>query len=250
MRGRLHLPRRDHAAGLPRRALVLAAAVCLLLCAGHAQPQTTDVSGLVQAIRQDKRASPSNSAAGVVVWLDPVSPADKPATARTGGYRLIQRDKRFTPHLMVVPVGSAVEFPNQDPFFHNVFSLFDGKRFDLGLYEAGSTRTVRFDHEGVSYIFCNIHPEMSAVIIALSTPYYAVSQANGDLLLHNVPPGAYQMHVWMEGGDPKQMESLARRVRIGPSERSLGTIRVNLYPELLTHKNKFGEDYPPAKPAY
>ena len=66
--------------------------------------------------------------------------------------------------------GSSVEFPNRDPWFHNVFSLFNGKRFDLGLYEAGSTRTVHFDREGISFIFCNIHPEMSAVIVVLRTP--------------------------------------------------------------------------------
>ena len=76
----------------------------------------------------------------------------------------------FTPHILVVPVGSVVRFPNADPFFHNVFSLFDGKRFDLGLYEAGSTKEVTFSREGLSYIFCNIHPEMSAVVISLSTP--------------------------------------------------------------------------------
>ena len=81
--------------------------------------------------------------------------------------------------MLVVPAGSLVEFPNRDPFFHNVFSLFEGKRFDLGLYEAGTTRTVRFDRPGISYIFCNIHPEMSAVIITVSTPLYAIAKEDG-----------------------------------------------------------------------
>ena len=79
--------------------------------------------------------------------------------------------------MLVVPVGSVVAFPNRDPFFHNVFSLFEGKRFDLGLYEAGSTRDVLFDKPGVSYIFCNIHAEMSAVVIA-----------RGDSLLWDLRP--------------------------------------------------------------
>src|SRR5246127_2367910 len=104
----------------------------------------------------------------------------------------------FTPHLLVVPMGSQVEFPNQDPFFHNVFSLFNGKRFDLGLYESGTSRAVRFDREGVSYIFCNIHPEMGAVVLALNTPYYAVSGAAGMVTIHNVPPGSYRLHLWSE----------------------------------------------------
>ena len=85
--------------------------------------------------------------------------------------QLVQKDKSFQPSLLVVPAGGQVEFPNHDPFFHNVFSLFDGKRFDLGLYEGGSTQFVRFDKPGISFIFCNIHPQMSAVVIALNTPY-------------------------------------------------------------------------------
>ena len=81
----------------------------------------------------------------------------------------------FTPHLLVVPVGATVAFPNADPFFHNVFSLFDGKRFDLGLYEAGSSRNVHFERKGISYIFCNIHPQMAAIVIALTTPLWATA---------------------------------------------------------------------------
>ena len=103
---------------------------------------------------------------------------------------MIQKNKQFDPHMLVVPVGSMVQFPNHDPFFHNVFSLYNGKRFDLGLYETGSERGVRFDREGVSYIFCNIHPEMGAVILALSTPYYDMS-ADGAIVIPRVPPGKY-----------------------------------------------------------
>ena len=95
-----------------------------------------------------------------------------PATGKT--YTLLQKNKRFSPHLLIVPVGSVVHFPNADPFFHNVFSEFEGRRFDLGLYQAGSSKEITFGREGVSYIFCNIHPEMSAVVIALSTPFYSV----------------------------------------------------------------------------
>src|SRR5438045_5108518 len=104
---------------------------------------------------------------------------------------LTQKGKMFEPHLLVVQVGSVVDFPNRDPFFHNVFSLFDGKRFDLGLYEAGSSRDVRFNKPGISYIFCNIHPEMSAVVISLDTPYYALASPEGELVVPHVPPGKY-----------------------------------------------------------
>ena len=77
-----------------------------------------------------------------------------------------QREKQFVPPLTIVVRGTTVDFPNEDKIFHNVFSLFDGKRFDLGLYEAGTTRGVNFTRAGVCYVFCNIHPEMSAVVVA------------------------------------------------------------------------------------
>ena len=83
-----------------------------------------------------------------------------------------------------------MNFRTKDPFFHNVFSLFNGKRFDnLGSYESGTSRSVRFDREGVSYIFCNIHPEMGAIVLALNTPYYGTSNEGGLVTLHNVPAG-------------------------------------------------------------
>src|SRR5215472_7706967 len=100
-----------------------------------------------------KLSSDSN---GVVLWLSPLqASAAGRQQPHPNSYRLIQKGKQFTPHLLVVPTGSSVEFPNLDPFYHNVFSLFNGKRFDLGLYEAGTSKIVRFDREGASYIFCN-----------------------------------------------------------------------------------------------
>ena len=112
-------------------------------------------------------------------------------------------------------VGSSVDFPNLDPFFHNVFSLFNGKRFDLGLYEGHSHRSVQFDREGVSYIFCNIHPDMGAVVVALNTPYYAVSTDNGTLTLHDVPRGRYRLNVWAENAPVERLNALSRIVEVG-----------------------------------
>src|ERR1700722_16491938 len=150
------------------RARFAAALIGLLICrAGHSQ--SADVVAQVQFTHAEKQKTAHVQSSGVVVWLNSTSD-DPPASAKPGRFRLAQKDKSFHPHLLVVPLGSSVDFPNLDPFFHNVFSQFNGKRFDLGLYEEGSNKTVRFDHEGVSYIFCNIHPEMSAVVIALETP--------------------------------------------------------------------------------
>ena len=143
----------------------------------------------------------------------------------------------------MVPAGSQVEFPNRDPFFHNVFSLFEGKRFDLGLYEAGSSRMVRFDRPGISYIFCNIHPEMSAVVITMSTSLYAISNAEGQLSLSDVPYGRYILHIWSEGMGPENVQPVTREITVAENA-SLGVIKVPAAGgDRMAHKNKYGRDY-------
>jgi plastocyanin len=192
-----------------------------------------------------KHADPP-STADVVVWLTPLKPgaATPMMPARQTTYRLVQKNKMFTPHLLVVPTGSQVEFPNQDPFFHNVFSLFNGRRFDLGLYESGTSRSVRFDREGVSYIFCNIHPEMGAVVLALSTPYYGISGENGFVVIHGVPPGSYRLNLWSENGQP--LNDSERIVQVSNEAVHLGDVILQAKTDpLANHKNKFGEEYQP-----
>jgi plastocyanin len=205
--------------------------------------QTPEVSLHVQVTR----AGAQPSSADVVVWLTPTQRNAPPPVLRTGQqFTLAQKDKQFSPHLLVVPTGSSVEFPNLDPFFHNVFSLFNGKRFDLGLYEAHTQRSVLFDREGVSYIFCNIHPEMGAVIIALSTPYYGISSHDGSILLHNVPPGRYRLHVWAENVPADRLEALSRIVETTGPTTDLGVLSLQITGSLMKHhQNKFGESYAP-----
>jgi plastocyanin len=192
-----------------------------------------------------------------VVWLVPLDPAAAKEAAQekeTTGKRpqVVQKNKSFQPHLTVVRVGSVVDFPNRDPFFHNVFSMFDGKRFDLGLYEAGATNSVHFDHPGVSFLFCNIHPEMSAVVVAVDTPYYAVTDKSGGVSIANVPNGKYELHVWYERSLPKELKNLARTVQVSQNSRDLGIIVVPEDSAFSTaHKNKYGQDYaPPPKQGY
>jgi plastocyanin len=175
-----------------------------------------------------------------VIWLKPTSPGNN-AASPPGTFTLLQKNKMFSPHLLVVPVGSSVLFPNADPFFHNVFSLFDGKRFDLGLYEAGSTRSVVFTREGVSYIFCNIHSEMSAVVISLGTTSYSVADPKGEFHINDVPGGEYELHIWVEGQRQSALDQLTRRVRISGSSVELGEIRSDS--PATHHLNKFGKPY-------
>jgi len=201
-----------------------------------------DVTARLAPLQSDQ-AHRTGKPPPAVIWLNPGRSGVAPLVT-PGSFTLLQKNKMFTPHLLVVPVGSSVAFPNADPFFHNVFSLFDGRRFDLGLYEAGSTRSVVFSREGVSYIFCNIHSEMSAVVIALATPYYSLADAQGVFRLKGVPAGDYDLHVWVEGQRQSSQDRLTRRVHVAGEAADLGEISF-ARPEPQQHLNKFGQPYEP-----
>ena len=209
--------------------------------------QTVDVTARVEVTRQHRHEHPVHASPGdVVVWLTPLQTIQSLPETRKQVYTLAQKNKQFTPHILVVPTGSSVNFPNLDPFFHNVFSLFDGKRFDLGLYEAHTRRVVQFDREGVSYIFCNIHPEMGAVVVSLSTPYYGVSTEEGTVVLHDVPPGSYRLNVWAENVGRDLLNALSRTVEISGRDSQLGTLELQTSGDIMNHhENKFGESYAP-----
>ena len=186
-----------------------------------------------------------------VLWLVPLQPlAAPPPEPAHAPYTLQQKNRMFVPHVLVVPVGTPVSFPNEDPFFHNVFSLYNGKRFDLGLYEKGTIRQVVFSREGVSYIFCNIHPEMSAVVIALKTPWWALADQNGALKIDHVPPGDYEVHLWVEGVDQRQLDRWTHRARLTEGAQSVGSFTVDTDALTLGHTNKFGEPYAPDASTY
>jgi len=221
---------------------------CLL-----ASAQRVDLKGKVQLTRNGHPAKDSSS---VAVWLTPLGNtpvADSLPQSESEIPKLVQKDKSFHPSLVVVPVGGKVEFPNHDPFFHNVFSLFDGKRFDLGLYESGSTQFVRFDKPGISYIFCNIHAQMSAVVVALSTPFFGLSDARGEISIHGVVPGRYQMHVFSASVPPEMLRAQEREITVTSGDTTIGTIALAESDLEAAHKNKYGHDYDrpdPDNPAY
>jgi plastocyanin len=180
-----------------------------------------------------------------VIWLTPLDAAS-PARPLRQAPQMVQRNKTFEPHLLVIPAGTVVEFPNKDQFFHNVFSLSNGRRFDLGLYEAGSSKSIHFDRPAVSFLFCNIHPEMGAVIVAVDSSYFAISDKGGSVTLPNVPNGRYEVHVWFERSTPDDLKKLTRVVTISDSTRQLGTFRIIDNPNFsAAHKNMYGQDYAP-----
>lgn len=143
-----------------------------------------------------------------VVWLTGDSlPPLKPAGPIP---RIAQKDMMFKPSVMAVTVGSTVEFPNLDPYFHNVFSYSKTKKFDLGRYEQGKSKPVTFDKPGIVKIFCEIHYSMRAYLHVLASPYFAVTNEKGGFAISDVKPGNYTLHVWQEN-----QSDLFREITVG-----------------------------------
>jgi hypothetical protein len=107
-----------------------------------------------------------------------------------------QKDMKFIPHVLPVRVGTRVEFANNDKTFHNVFSLSEPKKFDLGLYSPGRRRSVTFDRAGVVRILCHVHPNMEAYVVVKSHPYFNVPDSRGNYSLNGIPLGKYRVEVW------------------------------------------------------
>ena len=204
-----------------------------------------DISGDVMLTQM--KSGRAVDASQVVIWLTPNETAERvPTPSPRTRYRLIQRNKRFEPGLLVVPVGSIVDFPNADPWFHNVFSLYRGKRFDLGLYQAGAQRSVKFDRIGPSYLFCNIHPEMTGVVLAVDSSFFAMSDKAGHYSISGVPPGKYTLHVWYQNAEPEALDELRKPVVIQASNQVLPVISLQVVKQAQAeHKNKYGQDYDP-----
>lgn len=133
----------------------------------------------------------------VAIWLEPNGRAeatsDAPVTAR-----MQQRNRRFEPELLVIPIGSAVEFPNLDPIFHNIFSLSRTQLFDLGYYPEGHSRTVTFPRAGIVQAYCHVHPNMYGVIVVTSSPWFGKPAEDGSFSWSDVPPGKYRLMVWQK----------------------------------------------------
>jgi plastocyanin len=184
---------------------------------------------------------------GVVVWLLPAdgAPAQGDNVKNSGKHaRLIQKDKTFTPHVLVIKTGTTVDFPNYDPIFHNAFSNFSGQLFDIGLYAPGSSKSFRFQRSGTVRIFCNIHPAMSAVILVVDTPYFTVSGPDGKFEIADVPPGEYRLKVFHERASESVLQGFERRVAVGAANLTLAPMEISETGYLpASHKNKYGKDY-------
>ncbi len=173
-----------------------------------------------------------------LVYAEPI---DGAAPRQPGRFTLRQKNKTFAPRLLGLPVGSSVEFPNDDSIFHNVFSLSGPQPFDLGLYRGGESQSRTFAHSGTYRVFCNIHPNMSALILVVPTPYVTVPASDGRFVLE-LPPGRYRLTAVSERAAPASIEISAEAgatLAPGLTLDESGWMAIQ-------HKNKFGRDYPAA----
>ena len=175
-----------------------------------------------------------------LVSLDPASgaaPRRAPAS-----FVMTTRGKTFLPHVLVVPTGSTISFPNEDPISHNLFSLTPGNTFDLGLYRKGSTpKTKKFESAGTVNVYCNIHPNMSAVVQVMNTPYYAFADAGGNFSI-DAPAGRYRLVAWNEQGGTSTSE-----IEIKSDGTIAGATQITIDSRnfrVTQHTNKEGKAYP------
>jgi plastocyanin len=209
-----------------RGALVLAA------CLSASPVLAGTIAGTISVIEKGERKA--SDAADAVVYVEGVKGRVTPEKAT-----ITMKAKAFLPHLLIVTVGSTVDFPNNDPIFHNAFSVSGENHFDLELYKRPKTRSWTFAHPGIVRVFCNIHPQMSAIVIVRDNPYFARPAADGSFTIADVPAGSYTLKGWHERGGEASIEITV------PAQ---GTANAGLVLDAsgfkrLPHKNKFGKDY-------
>ena len=201
------------------------------------------VTGSVVLVEQDGRAPKKRDYSGVVIWLEPVGNVLRPVATQPKQAVMEQRNKTYIPHVLAIEVGTAVDFPNNDPIEHNAFSNYDGQVFDVHLYAPQTSRRVVFRRPGIVRVFCNIHETMSAVIAVLQTPYFAVSNAGGRFEIQ-APAGEYTLRFWDERGQPDVVARLARRVTVSEQNVALPVTQISASDQpLIPHQNKYGREY-------
>jgi plastocyanin len=218
---------------VPGRAALVAGA-CLLAAAAGQRAGAGEVAGRVELRGKDGVLGP---AAGAVVWV-PGVPAAAPSAAAPV---LASKNKRFDPHVVAVARRSTVVFPNLDKIFHNVFSRTAGNEFDLGLYRGGKSRDFQFATPGLVRIYCNIHSEMAAYVMVLDGAAFAVADEAGHYRIGGLPDGRHEVRVWHE-----QAGETASSVDVSGRAGVLDVVLDAAAYREQPHKNKYGEDYPPA----
>ena len=194
------------------------------------------VTGKVELVEKGGRKATDLS--DVVVYIEGARARPKPARAT-----MVMKGKSFTPRVVVVGVGSTVEFPNEDPIFHNVFSLSGENRFDLELYKRPRSGSWTFQQPGVVHVYCNIHPQMSGVVLVRDNPYFTKANQDGSFTIEDVPAGRYALFAWQErAGEATRDISVPAQGEVGV-QFMLDAASYKQVP----HTNKFGKAYSSAE---
>src|SRR5437868_939313 len=217
---------------------VAAGVVALLAVALGSAASAGRVAGRIAILEKDNKPSPDLSDA--VLYLEAPAPVSATATARPVTVEIAITDKTYAPHVVVVPVGSTVLFPNHDPFNHNVFSVSEPNSFDLGLYGRGETKSYTFTHPGLVRVYCNVHPRMVAYVLVMENRFYAQPGNDGSFAIDDVPAGRYRLHVWHERIPSEVVKD------VSPATGDSGVqIALNARGyKWQAHRNKYGRNYP------
>lgn len=211
---------------------ILSLGLALLPPADSSNPGS--VSGTVTLV---KAGAPRRDASDTVVWIEGLR---RPG-ANAARVSMKSERKKFSPRVLAAPRGAAVEFPNVDPIYHNVFSVSGSNRFDLGLYRSGASKTKEFDEPGLVRVYCNIHPQMIGYVMVVDSDCFAVTGRDGFFRFRDVPAGDYELKAWHEEGSETR---LPLTVRAAADTPVTVTIDVSQH-GVLEHKNKYGKDYAP-----
>jgi len=191
------------------------------------------VTGRVEMLEKGgKKASDLSEA---VVRIEGVKVRPKPVSVEVR-----MKGKTFVPHMVAVPVGGRVTFPHDDSIFHNAFSVSGDNRFDLELYKKPTARAQTFEHAGIVRVYCNIHPQMSAIVLVHDNPFFTMAGRDGRYSLGGVPAGTYTVTAWHERGEEASVEVVVPAE--GQAVANL-TLDASSY-RRARHKNKHGKDYP------
>jgi plastocyanin len=204
-------------------------------------PPPAPASSVAGRIVLVENGAPRPDASNAVVWLEGVHrPGGAPEAAT-----MTQSLKRFVPGVVVVPVGGTVRFPNEDPIYHNVFSVSGANRFDLGLYRSGTSKSRTFSAPGLVRVYCNIHPQMVGFVMVVDSDFFAVTGPDGSFRLEDVPAGRHRILAWHEGA-----AEVGREIVVPAAESDAPlTLRIDVSGfRPGPHKNKYGRDYPPLPP--
>jgi plastocyanin len=212
-----------------RATLILAVSAGTLAAQGSVSGQVTIV---------ERPGEETEDLANVVVFLEPLNVAPRAKAPAATNTTIALEKRQFSPRVRVITEGSKVDFPNQDPWNHNVFSKVNGG-FDTGVYGRNKSKNQVFREAGVYSLYCNVHPRMTGFVITLPTSHFTQAGGDGRFVLENVPAGQYKLHVWHD-----RASELVKDLTVPAA--GVSNVRADLDArgyKFVQHKNKFGQVY-------